>query len=92
MPRVLNPINAYLSATMAYGLCHATSRVSGRTHEYVRNRPVDALLVDKFAYCLHTAAMAPILWPFYCYRDARWLELRARGKRSDEYPEGFDFP
>lgn len=75
-----------MAATMAYGLCRTLVRIRDMKHEYTYKNPVDVLVVDKFILCAINTAASPLLWSFFCYHDAKSLELYLRGKREDEYP------
>lgn len=79
----------YLNITMAYGFVHALTRVYSRKTEYRLDRPVDELMVDKLTDCMLTSGTGPVLWPWYLYKDARILEIVARGKPRDNYPGTF---
>jgi hypothetical protein len=85
--RIVDRINLYLSFTIAYGFAHALPRAYKLKREYVPDKHVDALVTDKAAYCCHAASISPIVWPWYLARDMRTVELVARGKRAEEYPE-----
>ena len=82
----LRGIHTYMTATMAYGLCHTLARTRNIKHEYTYQNPVDVLLVDKFMLCAINTAASPVIWPFFCYSDAKSLELYLLGKRDDDYP------
>jgi hypothetical protein len=58
--------------------------------EWLVDKVVDALVVDKLAYCASMAGCSPVLWPFYVVSDMRAFELFARGKSKDDYP-AFEF-
>ena len=79
-------LSKYFTVTAAFGLGRSIPQAINLQHEYIINRPVDALLVDKFAYCFCTAANSPVLWPYYCYKDVKAFELFVRDKRVDDYP------
>jgi hypothetical protein len=89
MPYV-NALNKYFGISMAYGFLHALPRAYNLKHQYIYDKPVDALVVDKLAYCASKAGCSPVLWPFYVVSDMRAVELFARGKSKDDYP-AFEF-
>ena len=84
-------LRKYLNICALYGVLHSVPRAYYRKDSYLRSEHVDALLVDKFAYCLQSACIAPLVWPHYVYADARAVELILRGKTKDEYPS-VEFP
>lgn len=88
MPTMPSPkaIQTYMTTTMAYGLCHTLAWTRDMKHEYTYKKPVDLLLVDKFVLCYMNTAASPFMWPFFCYKDAKLLELYLRGKREEDYP------
>lgn len=83
----------YLPLCMVYGFLHALPRAYRKKHAtcYKYERGLDALYVDKLGYCLAVSAAAPVLWPHYLYKDARALEIFARGIDPEDYP-AFEFP
>ena len=89
-PFITSFVRRYLGATIAYGLVRGAVNAQDRAQDHhihgttLRERK-PLLLSEKVGYAVHSALLAPWVWPLMLHEDAVYLELHLHGEAPESH-------